>query len=387
MMPSHPLPTRLFSLDALRGLAALGVVLFHHRHFFYDGPELGDIDTDRLPAFKLLFMIYSRGGLAVDLFFSLSGFVFYWLYSQRIHSGTISARSFAVMRISRLYPLHIVTLLAVALGQAWLTRHAGGPFVYIHNDAPHFTQNLLLVSAWGFQDGYSFNAPIWSVSIEMLLYIVFYITCCTLPLTRSTLLLGATAGFAFATDWDVHVGRGLGSFFLGGLLFHTCLRMRQSADLACTARLCTMFTAGLWIVTLQLFPQDEHQLAARLRSQWPVLESFAGLPHALEIALAYWPILVLFPATILSLVLLETSGVKWFAKLSWLGDISYSSYLLHFPLQLAMAIMMTQTGLSRDIAYSPAFLLAFFAVLIGLSLYSYHLFEMPAQRYLRRRLG
>jgi peptidoglycan/LPS O-acetylase OafA/YrhL len=42
-------PTRFYSLDVLRGLAALAVVLYHWQHFFYTGSTLGVITMDALP--------------------------------------------------------------------------------------------------------------------------------------------------------------------------------------------------------------------------------------------------------------------------------------------------------------------------------------------------
>ena len=78
---NFPARPRLYSLDALRGLAALGVVLWHWQHFFTKGMGL-PYHAETLPFFGLLFPFYRFGWLAVFLFFSLSGFVFFWLYAQ-----------------------------------------------------------------------------------------------------------------------------------------------------------------------------------------------------------------------------------------------------------------------------------------------------------------
>jgi peptidoglycan/LPS O-acetylase OafA/YrhL len=59
--------TRIPCLDGLRGLAALGVVLFHFNVFF-------------LPQARLPFV--SKAYLAVDFFFMLSGFVMAHVYGR-----------------------------------------------------------------------------------------------------------------------------------------------------------------------------------------------------------------------------------------------------------------------------------------------------------------
>jgi peptidoglycan/LPS O-acetylase OafA/YrhL len=45
-----------------------------------------------------------------------------------------------------------------------------------YNDFYHFFLNIFLISFWGIEKGFSFNTPIWSVSIEILAYIIFFIS-------------------------------------------------------------------------------------------------------------------------------------------------------------------------------------------------------------------
>ena len=78
------------------------------------------------------------------------------------------------VRLSRLNPLHLVNLVLVAGLQWQKMRSQGGYFVDHLNDAYHFALNLFFATAWGFEEGFSFNAPIWSVSIEVLLYGLFF---------------------------------------------------------------------------------------------------------------------------------------------------------------------------------------------------------------------
>jgi len=169
--------SRLYTLDALRGVAALAVVVYHWPHFFVIRYALNETFQRAQPLYSVFSVVYEHGALAVDLFFSLSGFIFFWLYARTIGEQRISARDFFVLRFSRLYPLHLCALLLVLLGQcAYATAHQYF-FVYRYNDFWHFILNLFFISSIGWERGHSFNGPVWSVSVEVFLYVVFFALC------------------------------------------------------------------------------------------------------------------------------------------------------------------------------------------------------------------
>src|SRR3954464_15920706 len=118
--------TRLTSIDALRGLASLAVVLWHWQHFF----PPGSVPADHYPMFQLLWPLYQYGRWGVELFFTISGFIFFWLYAEPVAAGRVGGWTFAVLRFSRLHPLHVAALLFVA-GVQYLHRSAtGDDFIY-----------------------------------------------------------------------------------------------------------------------------------------------------------------------------------------------------------------------------------------------------------------
>uniref|UniRef100_UPI001C309864 hypothetical protein n=1 Tax=Stenotrophomonas sp. GbtcB23 TaxID=2824768 RepID=UPI001C309864 len=95
---------------------------------------------------------------------------------------------------------------------------------------------------------------------------------------------------------------------------------------------------------------------------------------------------LLFPLTIVALALAETWRGTLGRRVSFIGHLSYSSYLLHFPLQLSFVSLVSVLGVDRGFFYSRASFLLFVGVLLPLCFASYYWLELPAQRYLRRRL-
>ncbi len=355
---------RLTSLDALRGIAALAVVVWHWQHFFAIGGGWQDgWRADMQPFFAVLKPLYLQGWAAVDLFFVLSGFVFFWLYGEQVRTGTVGAGRFAWLRFSRLYPLHLAMLIAVAAMQFWFFRRHGQFFVYQDNDALHFVLHLLFVQNWWPDMPQSFDGPSWSVSVEVMLYIVFF--------TASRLGLRAGWGaFAIAVAgaalfWiDGHLARGIVGFFMGGAVFAIWERLRASPNAPAIARTLVVASAVGWI-----------GLYIALYREW-----FESGEDNLAFALLFG--FGLCPLTVLALALREHIG-RSSAWLGALGDISYATYLLQFPLQLALALVAMHFALTPQFFMQDWVMLAFFAVLVALGFASYHLFERPLQSRLR----
>lgn len=377
MMHQNHTVDRFYSLDALRGLAALSVVFWHWKHFFYVGTHLGTFNANRLPLFQSASLMYTKTWLAVDLFFCLSGFIFYAFYSQRISTGALTFGRFAALRLSRLYPLHFATLMLVAAGQAYAYHCSGHFVVYPHNDAKHFILNLFFASSWGAESGYSYNGPVWSVSIEILLYSIFFFLSRHAPIRAQVLVPLSISGFIVWQPIYEPIGRGVGSFFLGGCV---CLAYRAIADSPrerTLTRVAAVMAVVGWVATLALHGGE---------SMKELLLSGGRFRWAMTKAMNMWPIGVLFPLTILALALNEAKCRGVARKLSLLGDISYSSYLLHFPLQIAFLGAVVHLGMDVSVFYSPWALILFFAVLLPACFLVFRWFEMPVQSHLRRLL-
>lgn len=147
------------NLDALRGLCAILVALFHATWFSH---------------FRKLAIVYN-GWLFVDFFFILSGFVIAFNYALRKHSvATFSA--FAVKRFFRLYPLHIATFLltfvVTMIGEVTRSTLSTGTPSWLAGLNRNSFACIFLVHGLGFSTP-SFNAPSWSISAEFWTYLVF----------------------------------------------------------------------------------------------------------------------------------------------------------------------------------------------------------------------
>ncbi|SIO55076.1 Peptidoglycan/LPS O-acetylase OafA/YrhL, contains acyltransferase and SGNH-hydrolase domains [Singulisphaera sp. GP187] len=382
------LPRHFYSLDALRGFASLAVIFSHWDHFFYHGTKQGSFSPNLQPLYQLFWPFYNEGGRAVDLFFCLSGFIFFWLYSLKIRRGEVSFRDFFLLRFSRLYPLHFVTLLLVAAGQyVFYLRHRTF-FVYPYNDLYHFFIQLFFASHWGIHRGYSFNAPVWSVSIEVMLYFIFFVLC-RLGIPRWwQLTLLALAGMLVMLRVNHDLGNGLCSFFMGGLSFYAVSHLCKVGCSPRVTKVLVLVTLLAWIAVPALV---SYLIPLRIyRASFPSGDPtiFGKQVLALAVTLST-PILyncLLFPLTVTTLAMVESWWGAFAKRLSFLGHISYSSYLLHFPLQLGFVLVGPPLSPESSFYYSPVSLLLFFSLLVPLSLATYWYFERPAQSFLRFRL-
>ncbi len=369
---------RFASLDILRALASFVVVIYHWGHF--TGKFIPANAGVPPPFAGPLSFAYARGHEAVDLFFCLSGFIFYWLYAAKISARAVPLKKFAVLRISRLYPLHLATLLAAAALQFLFKE----PFVY-DVGAKRFLLHLFMASEWFGAQGFSFNGPAWSISIEVLLYAVFFATCWFIK-PRPIVALGFVAlGLALVDgNWNL-ISRGLISFHMGAISFFA-LRALETR-LANRGRLAVLAACvAAWCV-IPLLTDGRHTLEL-VRGLIGADFKIHGKDVAAALVLPLAPqltALILFPLTVLALTLNDSRWGTLAHRFGFIGNASYSSYLLHFPLQLVFLVTFLKLGLDTRLLLSPWTMALFFAILIPLSLLSFTKFERPAQDWIRAR--
>lgn len=341
---------QLPSLTPLRGIAALWVVLYHYCGTAQFLPNL-DITPDSY--------LIAKGYLAVDMFFVLSGFVMAHVYYRAFsQSVKLHYRSFFAARIARLYPLHVfilVLFVATATVAQFLTGMATGSFEGIPLTGPRslaaIVANIFMLQ--GLAAGQlSWNYPAWSISVEFTAYLAFpfvlYLIARASPgirLALGALLFAALALLAMITKGDLDQWDGPMTLvrcmpeFLGGMLVYFVFRdYGRRSWLSSDAAILPVIVATLLCLHI-------------------------GAPDLLIIAL--------FTA----LVLLAVSNAGVFAKLVnigpliWLGEISYSLYLVHGLVQFVAEKGLAAIGIRHNAALSTEQSLALLMLMVALCVF------------------
>lgn len=357
---------RLQYLDGARGIAAFAVAVLYHYVHFSGSFQPGSAGPESAPFYSVALFryIYTGGDLAVDAFFMISGYIFSHVYSNDIAAGRVGARTFFVRRLSRLYPLHIATLLAVAM-LVYTFRGLTGRFpVYADNNTLEFVLNLLFIQNGTFERGLNFNGPAWSLSIEAAAYLAFFAVAAAGMRWRWIIVMMLLGAILFIFAPLAHpqpmlvsgnLGRGLIGFFLGLAIHRAAPRLQFLLLLP--------FGVAWIVVHLDLVPGWPLGKVQRWSATWLVFGS-------LMVALRHWPVL------------------RWplerrFVRIA--GDLSLAVYLVHFPVQVAILIVLDRLGWAIPFA-SPLFLLGYGIVVMAVAWMVHRYFELPAQRWLRQRL-
>jgi peptidoglycan/LPS O-acetylase OafA/YrhL len=365
-LPMHlPPPQRseqLQSLTPLRGMAALWVVLYHYI-FVY----LPTLHTEHYSH------ILQKGYLAVDMFFLLSGFVMTHVY-HRVLIEDVAGQywNFLSARIARLYPLHLSVLgllVATALTARMLDYATTGTFQAI----PLEGANLFMLQGLK-ASSLSWNYPAWSISVEFMAYLAFpfflsasWRAGMVVKLILAIALLSALVWFAVLTRDDFNQWDGprtllrcLPEFMLGTLLYST---FRNK-------------------VCVSLFARDGVMLGIAAIA---ALCLHVGAPDLL--------IVLVFALVILAAVANngKFAEVLNVAPLVWLGEISYSLYLIHGFVQYAATAALDHFGLHERADLSIGLSLALLALMLAMCLAGAHLsyrgIEIGCRKHLRALLG
>jgi len=144
-MKSH-----FLTLDGLRGVAALAVLLFHRRWYVPGGH------------------FFDHAYLAVDYTFGLSGFVIAHVYEQRLRHGSNSLLDFVFIRAIRLYPL---LLLSGAFGgMVWIILGRHEPAIFFATFCAMLglpTPFPIIIGEGASADSpFPINSPTWSLFLR-----------------------------------------------------------------------------------------------------------------------------------------------------------------------------------------------------------------------------
>ena len=347
----------LLGLELLRFISALAILIWHYQHFAML-PNTHSFEPQQQPFYNYLSFFYLNGAKAVYLFWALSGYIFFYNYYKEIKTYKLTIYAFFIDRFSRLYPLHLVTLLALLSLQISFFSNQQEYFIYRNNDIYHFILNLFLINYWGFEKGYSFNGPVWSVSAEVLIYFIFFFTTLKLSIRNNVLAL-----FGFLTAMYMLELKTLFMcaffFYLGGILNRVIETNKRF---------------NIFILLLIVFLLYSLEL-----SNEQFIFFLLDYPNLFRDG---------FLCLLLLIVFLKIGFIlkRIGPFISGLGNLTYSMYLCHFPIQLLIVLFFLERKI--DIPYKHSLFFLFFIISTTLiSFFVYKLLEKPAKEFLRRKLN
>lgn len=324
---------RLLEIDALRGLAAMAVVLFHFTRRFV---EL--FSPEQPPS-----MLVAHGHYGVNLFFIISGFVIFMTLER-----TRRPMDFVVSRFSRLFPAYWC---AVAV-----------TFVITHALAlPQKTVTLSQALANGFMIHGLFGVPhvdgvYWTLEIELLFYLQMFLLFRASRLARAAQFIGALLA--------LHV-------------LYVTLARHAGIELSWTLSHLLILVYLPWFGLGIAIYQMVHNAAGVGPPRGLALAAMA----LASLAYAQGPWICLLAVCLALAVWAAASGyLPWLRHplLVWLGAISYPLYLVHENIGWAVQLRVIQVGGSTDVSVLVAL-----AVVLLMATALHRWVEQPALRAIR----
>lgn len=368
----RPAETRFYGLDGLRGVGAMTIVILHYRGL---SDKWIDNNTSINPYFHQIAALWKYGWLAVDFFFLLSGFIFFWKYGKAVSEKAITLTNFALLRLTRLYPLHLCALASMGVAQLLYYNATRTTFIYGNNNLYHLILQLTFLNYGWIETGHSWNASAWTIALEMAMYFIFYAVCFGRQ-NRTLISLGLflvaiqfwvkgpVANVPFLNEPFLRAGV---SFFLGGTILYFYEALRLNPKIAAIVGAAMLGFVVVLLGLTQLIALGDVSLISvtgpRLNADWMI----GGFPCLLLGCLLFRPASQLFGS----------------APFRYLGDISYSVYMLHLPVEVLFgwfSIRLWQLDfLNKGVFWT------YVAVVMILSTLSHYYFEKPVMRALRRR--
>ncbi|CAN5263927.1 acyltransferase [soil metagenome] len=322
-----PQATRYRNLDGLRGIAAL-VVLLHHgllpipdvANPIYDHPDAGGWGWYLYSPLHVL----TAGTEAVLVFFILSGFV---LTLPVLRAVKFDWRSYYPARIIRLYlPVIAAIIFAVALVLILPRMLAGDPSPWMRDHSGTLAWTTPFVDAFLLAGTSNLDGPLWSLRWEVLFSLLLPIYVWVgIRFAKRWLLLTVVISVlvALVSILDLSALQYL-LVFAVGVLFATGL----DGVTRSVARINASPRHALWWLLLTVFG------VVALTANWTLGPHLAGRSHGigqLFVVLGAAAFVYIAFGSALAIRMLSTRVVQW------LGAISFSLYLTHEPIVVAVA--------------------------------------------------
>lgn len=352
---------RLEALDGLRCIAVLAVMLYHYL-WFWTSAGRGENIVAYDAAFSS-FPFAAIGGLGVNLFFVISGFVILMTLER-----TSTLAEFAVRRFVRLWPPIVLfgtfTFVFINLnGPAALAVSVPEYLISLLFVPPQHVGGLLGATGWTWLDG-----AYWSLWVEVRFYAVvgaFYFLMPGNFIRRWTLFECATLTIGVA-----NVLSGIGALDkLDGLVFQKYVpyfSLGLASYLSFTARAGPEVKRLMWITLTHLgFTMAVY--VSKLE-QWDAM-------FLVQYGLGQAAILYVFYR-----LMWRRDRMRWLEAqpLVRMGQASYGTYLLHQNVGLSLLAL----PIFATVPFAIGGIVMVSLLVIGVSMLSYDYFERPVQRYL-----
>jgi peptidoglycan/LPS O-acetylase OafA/YrhL len=309
-----------------------------------------------------------RGDFAVPGFFVLSGFLIARNYARWFEQ--LNGRRLLVflgLRLTRIYPVHLLTLLCVAVLVVGAHR-LGLVLSSTGYSGREFFLNVLLLHAWTPHLILSWNYPSWSISSEWFVYLLFPLLSRFLrPAVRRP--TGAVVGFLVAGTLSILV-----------LLLWSPLPFRELAAVG------PIFFVGMVANEISELVDNKQMNVPR----WLPATAAAAIIASCYVRglLGLCVLLLALYGLVLCLALVGRAARTWVSPpLLILGEVSYSLYMTHTLAQKVLwRVLPTVAFSDRPVMLRLAVLAAYATVIALLCLGTYALVERPCRLWGRRRV-
>ena len=326
---------RLVEVDALRGVAALAVVLFHYTTRFNELFGWNPLPTVSFP----------DGHFGVNLFFIISGFVIFMTLEK-----TTKPMDFVVSRFSRLFPAYWAAILLTFSITHWL----GLPGKLV--DATTAIANLPMIH--GLFHIPHVDSVYWTLEVELLFYCGMFTLYRLRWLNKIHLVLIGLLAFRLIyfilyRAWGIEL-----SWTLSHLLI---------------LKFIPWFALG---ISIYLF------ISRNGKEGWKQsgLTAFSSILCLLIVDSLFLALLATVLATTVFLAASGRASLLRHGVLVWLGSISYPLYLLHENIGWSLLLQLQSLGVPTDLA-----ILMVIAVSLLMATALTYLIEQPAMRWIRNR--
>ncbi len=319
---------KLDAVQMLRGIAVLFVVTLHFSsgalHFWNRILRLPAIGLPYLKMHGSVGSFLSFGYIGVDIFFIISGFIMF--YTTRTKPGGIAqASKFIINRITRIFPLFYIVVFSFILLFPII--------LYLGHHENFLTWTMIakvLSLQWGNTVGKTFLGIRWTLTFELYFYFVFTFAMLFSYKKRIYIILAWIVSLTILLPLFLGIPFNFGNFKL--------LSANTSLSNFTSLIIWEFFIGGMMAIYYEKIVQIPQKIAAFLFYSWLVcflivatnyhlLTSLYFQHHSLPVTVfATWFVLAFLSYQEKLLVLLPN-------KLIYIGNISYSLYLVHHWVQ------------------------------------------------------